>query len=61
MKLREFKYYTCISCDPKKCELLGDTQNPDVWKTKYSLFAVIICDSCSAPSIGVHLSILKQQ
>lgn len=25
----EYKYYTCISPEPTKCELLGETQTPD--------------------------------
>jgi len=40
MKLQEFKYYISMSPDPTKCELLGDTQNPDLCKTKYSWFTL---------------------
>lgn len=40
MKLQEFKYYTCISPDPTKCKLRGDTETPDLCKMKYSWFTL---------------------
>lgn len=36
VKLQEYKYYTCISPEPTKCELLDETQTPDLCKRKHS-------------------------
>lgn len=36
VKFQEYQYYICISPEPTNCELLSETQTPDLCKRKHS-------------------------
>lgn len=54
------EYYTCISPEPTKCELLGETQSPDIYKRKHSCFSPSVIPAISATVQRVTEFICKQ-